>query len=229
MAQITIKKRTPAEAKIAAPASASLNFESTTEPKPPPPRRRSSPVFLVSGLIVGAALIGGSGFWLGFLFGRSERIGVPVKAEQPKSEQPDAQTNKEQPSDSLGNWGAALESAAIRRISDVDVALGYKFSTVYVPENAEGDLVTHPSYGIFFPVGYRKLGEPFGDPTAGFIPISGEPQKIEYSSSNERIVKVYKDGSAGFRSAGKADVTIRVAGQPITVRVTVIALPFIAH
>lgn len=77
--------------------------------------------------------------------------------------------------DRLGFWGQryGVQSGVIKRVGDVDVVLGRKFSTVYVPQNAhnivEGNM---PLFDIPFPVGYRGPEGQFVDPTAGFIPTA---------------------------------------------------------
>lgn len=131
-------------------------------------------------------------------------------------------------SGNLGSWGATLgiESGAIKHIGDVDVVLGFKFSTVYIPKNASNIVESNmPTYGIFFPAGYRKADGTFADSTAGFIPVNGQPHKIEYASNDTSIVEIFEDGSAGFRGPGKAVVSLHVAGDSISVVVTVIEIP----
>ncbi len=127
----------------------------------------------------------------------------------------------------LGFWGSAhrLESGVVKRIGDVDVVLGYRFSTVYTAENAADLMSNRPHFGVFFPIGYRKPGEQFTNPAAGFIPVNGNPQKIEITSSDESVVKVYDDGSASFQSAGKVRITVRVAGESVLVPIAVVQLP----
>ena len=108
-------------------------------------------------------------------------------------------TNGNPNSGQFGSWGADFESGTVKRIGDVDVVLAYKFSTVYVPQNASNTVeATMSDFGKFFSLGYRKTGGAFADPTAGFIPVNGQPQKIEYSSSNKSVVEIYQDGKCWF-------------------------------
>jgi hypothetical protein len=129
----------------------------------------------------------------------------------------------------LGAWGDryGLQFGVIRRVGDLEVVLGRKFTTVYVPQNAktlvEGNM---PRFGPVFPVGYRgRTGGDFADPTAGFIPVNGKPEKIEYVSSDPAVVELYNDGSARFPSGGKATVSVRIAGESLSVPVTVVEFP----
>jgi len=59
----------------------------------------------------------------------------------------------------------------------------------------------------------------------GFIPVLGRPEKVEYASSDVSIVEVHGDGSAGFRRGGDATITVQVAGESISVKVRVVAIP----
>jgi hypothetical protein len=128
----------------------------------------------------------------------------------------------------LGSWGAShdLEAGAIKQVGDVELAFGYKFSIVYVPQNARGIAEGNmPISDTEFVVGYRRPGGVYTLPTAGFIPVNGEPQKIEFASSDASIVKVYDDGSASFHRGGKAQITARIAGTAISISVTVVEFP----
>ncbi len=128
----------------------------------------------------------------------------------------------------LGSWGAShdLEAGAIKRVGNVEVALGYRFSTVYVPHNARGIAEGNmPILHTPFVVGYREPGGVYTLPTAGFIPVNGEPHKIEFASSDASIVKICDDGSASFHRGGIAQVTARIAGNSISISVTVVEFP----
>lgn len=82
-----------------------------------------------------------------------------------------------------------------------------------------------PLFDIVFPVGYRGSEGQFLDPTAGFIPVLGKPEKVEYASSDVSIVEVHGDGSAGFRRGGDVAITVQVAGESISVTVRVVEIP----
>lgn len=131
---------------------------------------------------------------------------------------------------SLGKWGEkhGLETGVIKRIGDTDVVLGCYFSTVYVSKNVRDYLFSNEqSFGVFFPVGYRTANGEFADPVSGFVPVNGNPQKFQYTSSNTAIVKPYEDGGAVFLGAGKVTITLHVAGDSIPVDLTVVELPVI--
>lgn len=131
--------------------------------------------------------------------------------------------------ENLGSWGTThgLKSGTIKRIADVEVVLGYKSSTIYVPMNASNIVDSNMplTFGVFFPVGFRKPGEMFGDHAAGFIPVNGKAQKISYESSDDSVAKIHDDGSVGFRRGGNVEITARVAGESISVLLTVVELP----
>lgn len=157
-----------------------------------------------------------------------------VHPPEPTAERDDPVMNKEAaptPDDPLGNlgsWGASLglEAGAIKRVGDVEIALGYRFSTVYVPQNARGIAEGNmPYFDTEFVVGYRRPGDVFTLPTAGFIPVNGEPRKIQFASSDASIVKVYDDGSASFHQGGRVRITVRVAETTISISVTVVEFP----
>ena len=127
---------------------------------------------------------------------------APVGIARRDEEQPQEPKQKRDPEvEILESWYDVhdLEGGVVKRIGDVDVVLGYKVSTVYVPQNASDGSANMVSFGTFFCVGYRNRGKSFADPTAGFIPINGVPQKMEFVSSEPAIVEPYEDGSTSFR------------------------------
>lgn len=157
---------------------------------------------------------------------QQRRVDERKRAEEARRKEQEARRLADEKRE-LGAWASLhrLESGTIKHIGDVDVVLGYRFSTVYVPLNA-ADLMSNKSdFRIFFPVGYRVPGEPFTDAPAGFIPVHGKPEKIEIASSDDTIVKVYDDGSAGFRGGGEVRVTVRVGGDSVSASVKVVQLP----
>jgi hypothetical protein len=128
----------------------------------------------------------------------------------------------------LGSWGAShgLEAGAVKRVGDVEVALGYKFSTAYAPQNAHRiNAVNMPHFFGAFVVGYRRSRGPFNLPTAGLIPVNGEPQKVQLASRDPSVVRVRSDGSVSFHRGGKAQIAAQVAGTSIAVSVRVIEFP----
>jgi len=152
----------------------------------------------------------------------------PVVLARKAEEQAEERKQKHNPeAQSLDSWcnDYDLEAGVMKQIGDVEVVLGYKLSTVYVPQNARN---TFTNIGTFFLVGYRKPGELFADPSAGFIPVNGEAQKIKVVSSDSKLVYIHEDGSAHFRGPGQVAVTLRVAGESISVPITIVEFPITA-
>lgn len=132
----------------------------------------------------------------------------------------------------LGFWGLrhGLKFGVTKYVGDVEVVLGRKFSTVYIPRNAktlvEGNM---PMLGPVFPVGFRRRADDdFADPSAGLIPVDGKPEKVEYASSDPRVADLYSDGSGRFPNGGKVLVSVRIAGESLAVPLTVVEFPLSA-
>ncbi len=116
-----------------------------------------------------------------------------------------------------------LESYLTRQIGDLELAVGWKFSTVYVSTNGD----SNEGLGPFFNVGYMRSGV-IAEPAAGFVPVDGKPEKVIFSSSNPSIVTVNESGNASFKAGGNVTVTVKVASERIRIPIKVVEVPVYA-
>ena len=160
----------------------------------------------------------------------SEAVTVS-EVEQPSLK---ADANSESTTDKiLANWCKQhrFESGASKRIGDVDVFLGNRYLSVYVPTNVgerESDSTTPPisfRYYSFCRLDFRNSTGVFAESTGGLVPINGKPERVSYKTSDKSIANIDKDGQIMFVGSGEVEIIAEIGGESIAIPLHLIEVP----
>jgi len=117
-----------------------------------------------------------------------------------------------------------VETMFVKEIGDITLLIGVEQMRGYVPKNYNYPLKTGTEIG--FDVRFFTADKSVQEPSAGFIPINGKPEQVKVSSSDQSLIEVFDDGSAGVRGAGNVVVYVECAGTRLSIPIQIVTTPF---
>jgi len=114
------------------------------------------------------------------------------------------------------------------QIGKTHVVLGFNNSLVYVPKSYKGGFLdSSVSDGLSFTLGFLAEGADTVENAIGnHVKVDGETVFAPFVSSDERVAKVYKDGSCGLAGRGKCTVGVELPnGEQLSINVKTKSIP----